>query len=205
MLIETADPVPSRLPLRFPVVVKPNDEGSSKGIRDDSVAIDERAAHKLLTRLRQAYRCPVLIEEYLPGTEVTVAVVGNGVDTRVLGMMEIAPAAPAPHFLYSVEVKRAFRERVRYFMPPRVSVDAVRELREFSLCAYRLFGCRDVARVDFRLDGGGRPHFLECNPLPGLNPDTSDLVIMSRGLFSYEELVRSIFGAALRRYDMCPV
>jgi D-alanine-D-alanine ligase len=61
-----------------------------------------------------------------------------------------------------------------------------------------------VARFDFRLDDCGRPHFLECNPLPGLNPDTSDLVILSRDILPYDELVRGIFVAALRRYDMSP-
>jgi D-alanine-D-alanine ligase len=204
ILVEEADDVPPALSLRFPVVVKPNDEGSSKGIRDDSVALDAPGAHRLVTRLRQEYRCPVLIEEYLSGAEVTVAVVGNGADARVLGMMEIAPTSLSTQFLYSVEAKRAFRERVRYFMPPRVSTVAARELHEFSLCAYRLLGCRDVARFDFRLDDCGRPHFLECNPLPGLNPDTSDLVILSRDILPYDELVRGIFVAALRRYDMSP-
>jgi D-alanine-D-alanine ligase len=78
------------------------------------------------------------------------------------------------------------------------------ELAGFALAAYRMFGCRDVARLDFRLDGCGRPHFLECNPLPGLNPDTSDLVILSRALLPYDELVRNIFRDAMRRNGMRP-
>src|SRR5262249_43502613 len=78
--------------LAYPVLVKPNDEGSSKGIRADAVAEDAQAAVALCRRIRQRYGRPSLAEEFLPGTEVTVGIVGNGRQARVLGMMEIAPA-----------------------------------------------------------------------------------------------------------------
>jgi D-alanine-D-alanine ligase len=204
MLIAPGDEVPSSFSVRFPAVVKPNDEGSSKGIRDDSVATNADEARALVARLRHRYDCPVLLEEYLSGPEVTVAVVGNGREARVLGMMEITPAIPTTPFVYSVEAKRGFRDRIRYFVPPRLAASVTGELAGFALAAYRMFGCRDVARLDFRLDGCGRPHFLECNPLPGLNPDTSDLVILSRALLPYDELVRNIFRDAMRRNGMRP-
>jgi D-alanine-D-alanine ligase len=192
----------SALDLTFPVVVKPNDEGSSKGIRDDSVAVTRDDARRLIGRVRALYDCPVLVEEYLPGPEITVGILGNGAGSRVLGMMEIAPATAAPHFLYSVDAKRAFRQRVHYLIPPRLDADTCAELEASALRAYRLLGCRDVARLDFRLDAGGRPRFLECNPLPGLNPDTSDLVILSRPHRSHATLVQEIFDHALRRHAM---
>jgi D-alanine-D-alanine ligase len=186
----------------YPVVVKPNDEGSSKGVRDDSVAEDAESAMRLVARLRDSYGCPVLVEQYLPGPEVTVGITGNGRDARILGMMEIAPAAPNGRFLYSVEAKRAFRERVQYFIPPRLPAATLREIEASALAAYRLLGCRDIARLDFRLDGGGRPRFLECNPLPGLSPETADIVILSRQVISHRGLVRGIFLDAARRYGM---
>jgi D-alanine-D-alanine ligase len=195
----------SSLDLRYPVVVKPNDEGSSKGIRDDSVAATADDARRLIARARALYACPVLVEEYLPGAEVTVGILGNGRDTRVLGMMEIAPVAPSPWFLYSVEVKRAFRQRVQYFAPPRLDEATRAQVEASALAAYRLLGCRDVARLDFRLDALGRPHLLECNPLPGLNPDTSDLVILSRAGMSHAELVQAICQHALRRHALVAV
>jgi D-alanine-D-alanine ligase len=201
-LIREDDEIPSSLSLRFPVVVKPNHEGSSKGIRNDSYASTVHEARRLVVRLRETYRCPVLVEEYLPGPEVTVGVIGNGSAARVLGMMEIAPVESSGVFLYSVEVKRAFRERVRYFTPPRLAETTRREIEQRALTAYRLLGCRDVARLDFRLDGASQPRFLECNPLPGLNPDSSDLVIMSQSFLQYDELVRSIFREALSRYHL---
>jgi D-alanine-D-alanine ligase len=67
------------------------------------------------------------------------------------------------------------------------------------LTAYRLLGCRDLARIDFRLDGEGQPVFLECNPLPGLNPESGDIVILSRGVVSYEKLVQGILLDAAER------
>lgn len=186
----------------FPAIVKPNDEGSSKGIRDDSLARDAGEARRLVERLRDLYGCPVLVEQYLPGAEVTAAVVGNGRDARVLGLMQIAPVQPAGYFIYSVEAKRAFRERVRYFLPPQLPASTLGEIEASALAAYRLLGCRDVARLDFRLDAQGRPHFLECNPLPGLNPETSDIVILSRSVVCYDDLVRGILRDAARRYGM---
>lgn len=201
--VDLGDCVPTSYPLRFPVVVKPNDEGSSKGIRDDSIATDPVEAHRLVTRLRRTYGCPVLVEQYLSSTEVTVGLLGNGDRTEILGVMEIAPAEASARFLYSVEVKRAFRARVRYHMPPRLPCATRRTIEAYARTAYRLLGCRDVARMDFRLDASGVPHFLECNPLPGLRPDAGDLVIMTRDRFSHRELVHAIFRVALQRYGMC--
>ncbi len=195
----------SLLEFACPVVVMPNDEGSSKGVRDDSVAVTADEARTLIARVRALYGCPVLVDEYLPGAELTVGILGNGRDIRVLGMMEIAPAAPSPYFLYSVEAKRACDERVRYYQPPRLDEATRLQVEVSALKAYRLLGCRDVARLDFRLDATGRPHFLECNPLPGLNPETSDLVILSRATMSHAQLVQEIFRHALRRYAMVPV
>ena len=127
---------------------------------------------------------------------------GNGPEARVLGLMEIAPVTPDRYFLYSLEAKRRFRERVRYFIPPRLPAGTLREIESDGLAAYRLLGCRDVARLDFRLDSAGRPRFLECNPLPGLNPETSDIVILSRPVLDYERLVRGVLADAARRYGM---
>ena len=75
-------------------------------------------------------------------------------------------------------------------------------IRQASLTAFRALGCRDVSRVDFRMRDG-MPHFLEVNPLPGLNPDDSDLVIMA-GLagWSYERLITTIVNAALERVGL---
>ena len=115
-------------------------------------------------------------------------------------MMEIAPADGDPEFVYSLEVKRDFLRRVRYHVPPRVSPAVGATLACRGLHAYRLLGCRDVARLDFRMDEDGEPVFLECNPLPGLAPESGDLPILSRGILPYEKLVQGILLDAARRY-----
>src|SRR5262249_22567649 len=104
--------------LSFPVIVKPNDEGSSKGIRENPIAPDADAAVERCRWLRERYSCPVLVEEFLTGPEVTIGVVGNKPGARVLGMMEIAPASGDKNFVYSLEAKRDYINQVRYFIPP---------------------------------------------------------------------------------------
>ncbi|MGH9900494.1 MAG: D-alanine--D-alanine ligase family protein [Pyrinomonadaceae bacterium] len=185
--------------LQYPVLVKPNDEGSSKGIRENPLAADPAAAAERCRWLRAHYRCPVLVEEFLPGAEITVGVVGNDADARVLGMMEIAPASGERPFVYSLEFKRDWRRLVRYHVPPRLDEATLAALERLALAAYRLLGCRDIARMDFRLDAAGRPHFIECNPLPGLNRESGDIVILSRAVLPYENLVRGILLDAARR------
>jgi D-alanine-D-alanine ligase len=208
VLVDDPADEPALATLPYPVVVKPNDEGSSKGIGRDSLCADPTAAAGRCRWVRERYRCPVLVEEFLPGMEVTAGVRGNGSDAALIGLMEIAPAADRREpFLYSLEVKRDFRRQVRYHVPPRLD-SAVREtLRSHALDAYRLLGCRDLARIDFRLDAGGRPRFLECNPLPGLNPDSSDIVILARRALPDDELahyrlVQGMLRDAARRYGM---
>jgi len=202
VLLDAEDGEAALASLRYPVLVKPNDEGSSKGIRDGAVVEDAAAALARGRWLRARYGCPVLVEQYLPGAEITVGITGNSAAAAVLGMMEIAPAADEQSFVYSVDVKRDWRRRVRYHVPPRVAAATETTLQQLALTAYRLLGCRDVARIDFRLDAAGAPHFIECNPLPGLDPDNSDLVILSARRRTYGALVQGILLDATARMSV---
>lgn len=210
VLVETDADLDALGTLAYPVLVKPNDEGSSKGIRDNPVAADPSAAAARVRWLRDTYGCPALVEEFLPGAEITVGVAGNGRDARVIGRMEISPAPGASEegdaapFVYSLEVKRDWQRRVRYHVPPRLPAATLAELDRLALAAYRLLGCRDLSRMDFRLDAAGRPRFLECNPLPGLNPETGDVVLLSRPTIPYDRLVQGVLEAALLRVAGSP-
>ena len=206
VLVEGAADAVTLARLSYPVVVKPNDEGSSKGIGRESLCGNARAAVERCGWLRDRYACPVLVEEFLPGMEVTAGVRGNGCSASLIGLMEIAPADDRGEpFLYSLETKRDYRRRVRYHAPPRLQPAQLDEIRSHALNAYRMLGCRDLARIDFRLDSAGRPCFLECNPLPGLHPESSDIVILSRELCRdsvqvYDCLVQGILRDAAQRY-----
>ncbi len=189
-------------PFSFPLIAKPVHEGSSMGLRRHSKILTPSAYQQEIQRLRSDYHQPILVQEFLEGPEYTIGILGNGKTARVLGIMEIHPKlAPVPEFVYSIEVKRNFREEVEY----RVNNDLPRPLRQaletFALTAYQALGCRDVARMDFRLSSDGTPRFLEVNPLPGLHPVTSDLPIMAYAVgLSYQDLIGEILHHARGRY-----
>jgi D-alanine-D-alanine ligase len=181
---------------QYPVIVKPAWEGSSKGIR--STCLVERAADLLPTveSLRRDYAQPLVVEEFIDGDEVTVGLVGN--PPEPIGVMRVVPRKPTGRFVYSLEVKRDFRRQVTYECLDPAAAE-FRRCADAAVRAWHALGCRDVARIDFRVRGGA-PYFLEANPLPGLNPESSDLVIMA-GLVGvgHARLVQSILRAALDR------
>lgn len=187
--------------LSFPVIVKPAWEGSSKGIRSKCLVKSPEDLPEVIEWLQREQRQPTLVEEYIAGEEVTVGVIGND-PPEVFGIMQVSPVRPAEHFVYSLEVKRDYRRQVRYECPAPLSAELAARVKEAALKAYDVLGCRDVSRIDFRIRDGV-PYFLEVNPLPGLNPEDSDLVIMARLLgWSHARLVAAILDAALHRLGM---
>jgi D-alanine-D-alanine ligase len=182
----------------FPLIVKPAWEGSSKGIRGKCLVRSIAALEEVVGSLRKDHRQPLLLEEFIDGDELTVGMVGND-PPEVIGVMRVLPTRTDGPFIYSLEVKRDFRRQVRYECPAALPAETLAAVARAARTAYRVLGCRDVSRVDFRLRGGV-PYFLEVNPLPGLNPETSDLVILS-GLagWTYDRLVGRILDAALAR------
>jgi D-alanine-D-alanine ligase len=189
--------------LPYPALVKPVWEGSSKGIRQNSICRDPQQMETLVTGLLESYSQPVLVEEFIPGQEVTVGIIGND-PPQVMGMMKIAPRQKDRNFIYSIEVKRDYENLVDYECPPKIRKPVLEQIKEFSLQAFQVLECRDFARLDFRIRPNGDVYFLEANPLAGLNPKTSDLVIMAGLLgISYQDLIGSILKAALKRYPQC--
>jgi D-alanine-D-alanine ligase len=184
--------------LKFPLVVKPAWEGSSKGIRNRCLVKDAQELPDVVESLRVAHPQTILLEEYIEGDEVTVGLLGNGVP-HILGIMRVAPNFAAERFIYSLEIKRDYKKLVNYECPPLLPQATLDAIAHAARAAFRALACRDVARVDFRMRGGV-PYFLEVNPLPGLNPDDSDLVIMA-GLvgWSYDRLVGTILDEAMKR------
>jgi D-alanine-D-alanine ligase len=182
----------------FPVIVKPAWEGSSKGIRARCLVDRPEDLAEVVDSLERDHRQPILVEEFIPGEELTVGMFGND-PPEILGVMRIMPNQPNEKFVYTLEVKRDFLRQVRYECPPRLPAATLERVQQAARTAFRVLGCRDVARLDFRLRDG-IPYFLEGNPLPGLNPETSDLVILARLRgWSYQQLIESILQAAIQR------
>jgi len=189
--------------LPLPAFVKPVWEGSSKGIRLKSRANYPDEVKSLVQETLAKYNQPVLVEEFIAGEEVTVGLVGNA-PTSVMGIMRIIPRKKDTDFIYSLEVKRDYENLVEYECPARLGENTLKLIREYSLLAFDVLECRDFARIDFRVSQAGVPFFLEINPLAGLNPRSSDLIIMARlqGI-QYNDLIGAILDSALKRYPRC--
>jgi len=186
----------------FPAIVKPAYEGSSKGIRLSSVVDSPKHASEAVDMLLENYRQPVMIEEFIWGDEVTVGIIGNS-PPRVLGMMRILPKRRNGYFVYSLEVKRNYLDLVEYECPARFEQKVLQNLEVSGLNAFKALGCRDFARLDFRVSPEGVPYFLEVNPLPGLGTH-SDLVIMAKEMrWTHKELIAGVLNTALKRYAQC--
>jgi D-alanine-D-alanine ligase len=183
----------------FPWLLKPAYEGSSKGIRARCLVNSELEALDVLRSLVSDYGQPVLVEEFIAGDEVTAGVIGTGPGARLIGTMRVVPRNRDSCFIYSIDMKRQWSKNLDYEIPAALPEVVLQVLECSALAAYQALGCRDVARIDFRIRGGV-PFFIEANPLPGLAPGWSDLVILARGLgIDYPELIRQILDAALGR------
>lgn len=198
-----------KIPDRFPLFVKPLWQGSSKGIRRSSRVANRSDLRKEIGRLFENYpEDVVLVEEYIPGREVTVGVLGNGCP-EVLGVMEIAFRDPTQRdFCYSLEVKRNWRQEVVYHFPASLEPQIEQGICDSTLRLFQSLRLRDVARFDFRVNPEGKFYFLEANPLPGLSPESGDLVLMAQKKgWSYKELILKITQTAMSRYPKleCPL
>ena len=182
----------------FPAFVKPLAEGTGKGCEAASLVRTQTELFAAATRVIERYRQPALIEQYLPGREFTVGIAGNGNDARVLGVCEILLKPQAEANVYSLHNKELCEDLVTY---ARADDGEARLAGARALQAYRALECRDAARIDFRSDANGEPHFLEANPLAGLNPWHSDLPILAaQNGIKFVTLIGMILDAGLARY-----
>lgn len=190
--------------LEYPVFVKPSHEGSSMGVSSNSHCRDPFELYGEARRLLRLYKQPVLVEEFLPGREFTVGILGN-CSPIFFPIMEINfDAIPGDHGrMYSRQFKTDWSDEVYYGCPARVAPDMAEALQDAALRTYRALDCRDLARVDIRLDKDGVPNVMEVNPLPGMTPGFSDYPRMAeKAGWSFSELVNGILFAALRRYGL---
>ncbi|HSL17191.1 MAG TPA: ATP-grasp domain-containing protein [Methylomirabilota bacterium] len=178
--------------------VKPLAEGSSKGIGAASIVEHRDRLPAVCATLLADFPSGVLVEEMLPGREVTVGVVGNGTERRVVAVMEVVWTEHSEVEAYTQLNKDEYLDRLEYRLVDGepLAVEAAR----LALAVAEALECRDAARVDLRCDANGRLSFLEVNPLPGLHPVRSDLPIMARlaGL-AYDDLLAAIVDAAHER------
>jgi len=177
--------------LVYPVFAKPVAEGTGKGIGPDSLCSTPAALEATAARLLRRFDQPVLVEAWLPGREFTVGLVGTGTAAEVVGVMEIVSPTT-----YGFDTKKHYAH-VRYRLADDDEAAAAAAL---ALASWRVLGCRDGGRIDLRSDAERRPMFLEVNPLAGLHPVDSDLVILARlAGHDYDWLLGRIVASACAR------
>ncbi len=188
--------------LKFPLIVKPVAEGSSKGVLPKSVAEDERTLRRLAKAMADRYGQPALVEEYVKGREFTVGLLGEGRGTAMPPMEVVFTDKKDKLPVYSFEHKLDWNRYIRYEAPARLPPAVSRAMVKAAQDAFEALGCRDVARVDFRMAEDGTVYFIEANPLPGLTPGWSDLVLSAKGIkMDYRTLIGEIMKGAIRRLE----
>lgn len=193
--------------LEFPLIAKPNREGSSKGIWRENVVGDEASLRRQVARIYEHYRQEVLVEEFIDGKELTVGILGGS----VLPILEIdfSSCKESGEFFYSWRMKEFQGDAKQGLVPllhcpARLDAATTEKVQQAALKAHKALGCMDFSRIDIRLRADGTPFVLEVNPLPGLNPLDSNFPIMTKAAgISHEALIQRIVDLAAVRYH-CP-
>jgi D-alanine-D-alanine ligase len=205
--------------LTFPLFVKPVHEGTGMGINANSVVDNPKALKRQVRWVLETYHQPALVEDFLPGREFTVGLIGNRLipgETRWNGLydrngyhlfpvLEIDSYVGVGNGLYNTDAKSfnpGEKEAPLYLCPAEIPIQLERELKQLTVAAFEAIGALDLSRVDFRLGRDGRPYLMEINTLPGLNPIISDICIMAEteGI-SYNHLINEILWLAVERYE----
>lgn len=184
----------------WPLFVKPGCEGTGKGISDTSRVsnlLDLGATcFDRITRFQQ----PVLVEPFLPGREFTVAILGTGGQSTLLGTFEIILGENAEACGYTYENKQEYQHKVTYELVSGLNDPEVAAAERSAMAAWLALGCRDGGRVDLRSNAQAEPLFLEVNPLAGLHPIHSDLPLIAQAVgVSYPDLIIRLVSSALDR------
>ncbi len=199
VLVHASEDVPG-LRLAFPLFAKPVGEGTGKGISPESCIANRQQLQRVCQDLLIRFRQPVLVEEFLPGREFTVGLLGTGEQAIVLGTLEIVLLPGAEPGVYSYTNKERCEELVEYRLVRPEQDEEVRRAEETALAAWRALSCRDAGRIDLRSDAAGCPQFLEANPLAGVHPSHSDLPMLATALgMPYRELIGRIVASAAQR------
>lgn len=186
-----------RCNLAYPLFIKPVSEGTGKGITEKSLVTTESDLRKMVEYLLARFNQPALVEEYLPGREFTVGIIGSGDDATAIGGMEIECKDNLP---YSVEFKENYQIFCKYLPMASEFED---ECKTVAIRVWKALGGVDAGRVDVKADRNGRLCFMEVNPLAGLHPVHSDLPILSNMIgIKYQALIEMIMRSAIKRHHL---
>jgi D-alanine-D-alanine ligase len=196
MLISSVNDI-DKCNLQYPLFIKPVSEGTGKGITEKSLVNSKSDLKQMVDYLLNRFSQPALVEEYLPGREFTVGVIGAGDETVAIGGMEIECKDNLP---YSVEFKENYQIFCKYIP---MAAEFAEECKTVATNVWRALGGVDAGRVDVKADRNGRMCFMEVNPLAGLHPIHSDLPILSRMIgINYQTLIEMIMNSVIKRHHL---
>ena len=187
--------------MKFPLIVKPRFEGSSKGLSDASRVENAEELKKQAEYVINTYKQPALVEEFIRGEEFTVAIVGND-SPEVMPIVQIKIDGRLRLNDKFYTFARIASNRLEYICPARINQDLKEKVSDLALKTYNAVECRDFGRVDFRVDNEGNPYILEINPLPSLSTEDVFMMVAKEVGISYEEMVGRILKGALKRYNL---
>jgi D-alanine-D-alanine ligase len=200
-------PVPKAVGLPYPLIVKPSREDASGGIDADAVVNDHAALEARVKWVLEEHQQPALVERFIDGREIHVAIMGNS-PPEVLPMLEFEFEAqdeddPRPQIL-TYEAKWDPTSPDFYAsdvqVPPRKLTRKLgNRIRDAALAAYRITGCRDYARVDFRIDAEGEPYILEVNPNPDLAQGVGFSLCAEKSGRTFANIVGELLAMAMAR------
>jgi D-alanine-D-alanine ligase len=200
--------------VRLPAIVKPLFEGSSKGIKDNSVADTRAELDARVAEITATYKQPVIVERFLRGMEFTVGVLGNDPHYEVLPIVEIdhglLPAGARP--IYSYEAKWIWDTPDKpleiFKCPARIPPALADKIADLVRRTCRVLRIKDWCRIDVRLGEDGEPNILEVNPLPGILPKPEDNSCLPKAArtagYSYTDLILRVADEALARHGLGP-
>ncbi len=184
---------------KFPLIVKPRFEGSSKGLSESSRVENTTELKKQVDFIIKTYKQPALIEEFISGQEFTVAIVGNDLP-EIMPVVQIKIDGKLKLNDKFYTFARITSDRLEYICPAKITHELKKKLDALALKVYRSVECRDFGRVDFRVDNDGNPYVLEINPLPSLSTEDVFMLIAKNIGITYEQMVGKILNSALNRY-----
>ena len=206
--------------LKFPMFVKPAREGTGMGMDNGSIIYNEEELRLRVAWVINTYHQPALVEEYLPGREFTVAVMGRADAASYsrrpelyredgfhrFPVLEVDNSLSVTPGLYGHHAKTLHSGENGYpgfTCPANIDPALAEYLCDLAIQGHKAIGAVDISRVDIRLDADGQPRLIEINTLPGLTPDFSDLCVIANaeGL-SYTDLILEILYLGASRFDL---
>lgn len=199
--IKNSDDIKRLKTIDFPLIVKTRHEGSSKGISQRSRVDDMDSLKRQVDLVNTTYGQPALVEEFIKGTEFTVAVLGND-EPRAMPVVQVSIDGNVHLGNEFYTHERIASDKLQYICPAEISVELTKKIQDLAVRVYKCVECRDFGRVDFRLDEQDNPYVLEINPLPSLDVlDVFDIFPNVLGS-DYDEVINQVVGFALRRYGL---